>query len=149
MRLRASRQAFNCISAPPKWVVLLVCFFSLTSGNATFKSAFGLNSAESMETYDVESAELHEKMVVKMPLELEGFATEKVDPALNEKKDNQTNPVQVLPETENAFASKNIPEMGGLPAVQTISAKMPDEKIEKYVRYGKQSIINLGVTTSS
>ncbi|XP_032663680.1 protein mesh isoform X1 [Odontomachus brunneus] len=141
MRLRASRKVFNCICAPSKWVVLLVCFLSLASGNGTFKSAFGLNSAESMETYNAESAELSpqdEKTLVKIPLELEEFVTEKADPIPDEKK-SKTNPAQVLPKTENAFTSKGSSEVDSLPDVQTISDKMTGEKIEKYIRYDSDS----------
>lgn len=92
-----------------------------------------------METYNAESGELppqHEETIAEIPLEREEFVTEKIDSTPDEKK-NKTNPIQVLWKTENAFASKDSSEVDSLPDVKIISGKMADEKIEKYVRYGK------------
>lgn len=146
MRPRASREVFDCIYALSKWTALLVCLSSLTpnnvialSENGTFKSAFGLDSAESIENYNAENDEpslMREEVVAKMPLELEGFVTQKTVSAPVEKENNSgANPVQVPPEAEKALASDSF-GLGVSPDVQ-ISGKMADEKNEKYIRYGK------------
>lgn len=148
MRSRASRKKLDCIFALPKWVLLFVCLLSLTPSdviaqneNETFESAFGLNSRESIENENAGNNGLSHAKEAETPLELEELGEKEKDLTPIEKKDDEENLVQVLPETENTFSLKES-SVESSPAVRRISGKMADEKNGKYVRYGKKFVIN-------
>lgn len=106
--------------------------------NETFENFFGLDSHESTASYNAEEnieSLPHEKKV-ETPLELEDLAVEEKDLTPIEKKNDEENPTQILPEIENVFAPKGESKSDS-PFVQTISGKMANEKNGKYVRYGK------------
>lgn len=112
--------------------------------NNTFENLFGLDSHESIASYNTEeNIELlpHEK--TDTSLELEDLDVEEKDLTPIEEKDDGKNLAKILPEIKHSFAAKGESEKeSDLPFVQTISGKMGDERNGKYVRYGKSFVIN-------
>ncbi|XP_014488092.1 PREDICTED: protein mesh [Dinoponera quadriceps] len=144
-RRRASK--FDRICTLSKWIVFLACLLSLTSSydevtaldNETFKSAFGLNSAESIENYNAEGEEsLHGE--AKVPLELDEFVAEKTD-SIPVEEAGEENLARVRATSKVVFAPEDSEELDGTSAdVQTIpGGEMTKEKIAKYVKYDSDS----------
>lgn len=108
--------------------------------NNTFENFFGLDSHELNASYDAEESieSLRHEKEPEIPLEIEEFNVEEKDLNPIEKKDDEIKPTEILPEPKNDFAAKDESKKKiDLPFVQTISAKVTDEKNGKYVRYGK------------
>lgn len=145
MRPRASWRKLDCIFVLSKWIIFFTCLLSLMPNgiiaqNKTFEDFFGLDSRESTASYNAEEnigLLPHEKEAEALT-ELEDLAVEEKDLTSIEKKDEEKNPIEILPEIKNVFALKNDSEKVTVsPFVQVISGKMADEKNGKYVRYGK------------
>lgn len=112
--------------------------------NNTFENLFGLDSHESIASYNTEeNVELlpHEK--TDTSLEFEDLDVKEKDLTPIEEKDDWKNLAKILPEIKHSLAAKGESEKkSDLPFVQTISGKMGDERNGKYVRYGKSFVIN-------
>lgn len=144
MRTRASWKELGSIFKSTRSIIFLFYLVFVTPNviialneNETFESAFGLNSPESIENHD--TAKQNELLLAKEPetsLETEDLDVEQKDITSTEKKVNEESLFQILPKTENAIILESGPKESPL-SIQSISVGKTDERIGKYVRYGK------------